>query len=549
MSKADEIYNSLVRKINTEGISDFNLAVRPKYADGSPAHTKGIFGVQVEFEEGVVPLLTSKHVAVKTAIKEMMLFWVKQTVKEKDFKDSNVKVWDEWFEKDGTLGRSYAYQFESHRHHERSIVKVKPIRKKKHGSLEDVVVGEKVEVNKECNDPIVGQEYTNSQGRKFTVIDVYKGDKSKHNLLMAKVQFHSTNNIVEAYKSHVIKGKVMDNFARTYCGVGYMGNYTSVKNYSKDEIVYLKKLWRGIITRCYYPKQGSYVNYGNKGVFVDERWHSFENFLRDVRYLPNFFIARDKGFKGFELDKDYYSSNCYSKDTCVWLTKKENQEYKNCKPFKLYKDGEYVGTYLSVKQVGEQFGFHSSNLTRVLNGEKKDVKGFTAEYIVDDDYVYRYELSRNQVVELLNNIKNNPSSRRLMTSFWNYADVDKKALQECAWSTQWNVRGDKLDLILIQRSGDIGLGVPFNWFQYWVLQKMVAHVTGLKQGRFIHQLGNVHYYDRHEQTLLNQINLPSFSPPEITINEKVKDFFDFTPEDITIEGYKHGPTLNMEVAI
>lgn len=257
----------------------------------------------------------------------------------------------------------------------------------------------------------MGQEYTNSQGRKFTVIDVYKGDKSKHNLFMAKVQFHSTNNIVEAYKSHVIKGKVMDNFARTYCGVGYMGNYTSVKNFSKDEIVYLKKLWRGIITRCYYPKQGSYVNYGNKGVFVDERWHSFENFLRDVRYLPNFFIARDKGFKGFELDKDYYSSNCYSKDTCVWLTKKENQEYRNCKPFKLYKDGEYVGTYLSAKQVGEQFGFHGSNLTRVLNGDKKDVKGFTAEYIVDDAYVYRYELSRNQVVELLNNIKKNNPSR------------------------------------------------------------------------------------------------------------------------------------------
>lgn len=272
MSIADIKYKNLIKDIYKNGSWDRDKEVRAKYADGTPAYCKSVFGRQVIFEEDELPLLTCKKVFTLTAIKEMYLFWIKQTVKKEDFEALSCKIWDEWFLPDGTLGKSYAYQF------------------------------------------------TSTDGR-------------------------------------------------------------------------------------------------------------------------------------------------------------------------------------------------------------------------------------NQVVELINNIKNNPTSKRLMTSFWNYNDVNDKALQECAFQTQWHVRGDRLDLILTQRSCDTGLGLPFNWFQYKVLQMLIAHCTGYKPGRFIHHIGNLHYYDRHESTLLNQLSLEEFNQPEVELQIEHKDFFNISYEDVKVKNYICGPYLSMEVAI
>ena len=98
-------------------------------------------------------------------------------------------------------------------------------------------------------------------------------------------------------------------------------------------------------------------------------------------------------------------------------------------------------------------------------------------------------------------------------------------------------------------SGDIGLGIPFNWFQYKVLQMLIAKCTGYKPGRFIHQIGNLHYYDRHETALLEQLSLPTFVQPSVEINKDIEDFFSVTAEDIQVIGYECGVYLPMEVAI
>ena len=136
-----------------------------------------------------------------------------------------------------------------------------------------------------------------------------------------------------------------------------------------------------------------------------------------------------------------------------------------------------------------------------------------------------------------------------MTSFWNYNDVQEKALQECAWSTQWHVRDGYLDLMLIQRSVDIGLGWCFNVFQYKALQILVAHCTGYKPGRFIHQMGCVQYYDRHEKDLLNLLQAPEYSEPKLILNDKGLDFFSYNWKDFTVTDYNYGPFIPMEVAI
>ena len=275
MSIADQKYKQLIKDIHMNGTWDKDQPVRTKYADGTPAYTKSLFGYQVIFEEGEVPLVTCKKMFPITALKELILFWVKQTVKKEDFDKANVSIWDEWMIPEGkykdTLGMSYAAQFQ-------------------------------------------------------------KGD-------------------------------------------------------------------------------------------------------------------------------------------------------------------------------------------------------------------------RNQVVELINQIKTNPTSRRLMTSFWDFENVENKALQECAWATQWNVREGKLDLILVQRSVDTGLGICFNWYQYYALLTLVAHCTGYKVGRFIHQMGNVHYYDRHEESMLNLLKSEEYEQPQIEVVADHTEFFNMTHKDIKITNYKHGYFLPLEVAI
>jgi len=261
LSYADQVYKGIVENIKNNGYWDTGDDVRTVYSDGKPAYAKSIFGLQVRFNAGDLPLITTKKLFTETAKKEMILFWVKQTVKKEDLDNWNVKIWENWFKEDGTLGKSYASQFQ--------------------------------------------------------------------------------------------KGQ------------------------------------------------------------------------------------------------------------------------------------------------------------------------------------------RNQVVELINGIKNTPKSRRLMTSFWDFENAPNKALQECAWATQWDVRNGKLNLILIQRSVDTALGLPFNWFQYSVLQHLIAHCCGLEVGEFTHQMGNVHYYDRHEKLLLEQVNYDIYvSEPKILINESLKDFFNTEISDITLLDYE-----------
>jgi thymidylate synthase len=545
MNQADEQYKRVVETVMRVGVKDTDQHVRTVWEDGTPAYTKSIFGHQVEFDEGELPILTTKRVYWKTALKEILIFWQKQSVEEKDFKDANVKVWQEWFNKDGNLGRSYAYQFESHRHHKREIVKIKPIIKDvEDGKISKPFIGE---IDKSCDDCV----YESNNSGKFIVLNKFKNGTHFDNQQSYEIQFLDTGYRKLVRKYDAIKGEVKDPFHRSIRGVGYLGKYKSVKNYSDDEIKKLRVMWENMITRCY--SSDPHGRYMNNGIFVDNWWHSFENFLRDIRYLPQFILARESGFNDWSIDKDYYGSNCYSKDTCVWLIRNENYIYRNNnKPFYMIDGNGLRTTYLSIRDCVRDLELvNGSGISGCLNKyeHRKTVKGFKFEYIDDNEYLYRYELSRNQVVELLNNINSNPSSRRLMSSFWNYADVDKKQLQECAWSTNWNVRDGKLDLILIQRSVDVGLGLVFNWFQYYMLLSMIAHVSNLKVGRFIHQMGNVHYYDRHEENLIEQISRQSYETPKLWINENVKDFFDFTEDDLKLIDYQHGGKIDFEVAI
>ncbi|MCW8862198.1 MAG: thymidylate synthase [Rhodospirillales bacterium] len=155
----------------------------------------------------------------------------------------------------------------------------------------------------------------------------------------------------------------------------------------------------------------------------------------------------------------------------------------------------------------------------------------------------------DQISQLLSQIRSTPDSRRLIVSAWNVADVDRMALPPCHCLFQFYVAQGRLSCQLYQRSADIFLGVPFNIASYALLTMMIAQVTGLKAGDFIHTFGDAHLYLNHLEQAELQLSRDSFPLPTMRINPDVKDLFGFVYEDFTLEGYQAHPHISAPVAV
>ncbi len=155
----------------------------------------------------------------------------------------------------------------------------------------------------------------------------------------------------------------------------------------------------------------------------------------------------------------------------------------------------------------------------------------------------------DQITQVINQIKNNPDSRRLIVSAWNVGEIDKMKLPPCHAFFQFYVANGKLSCQLYQRSADIFLGVPFNIASYALLTMMVAQVCGLKPGEFVHTLGDAHIYSNHMEQVNLQLSRTPRQLPTMKINPVVKNIFDFTFEDFTLENYDPHPHIKAAVAV
>jgi thymidylate synthase len=155
----------------------------------------------------------------------------------------------------------------------------------------------------------------------------------------------------------------------------------------------------------------------------------------------------------------------------------------------------------------------------------------------------------DQITQVVNAIKNNPDSRRLIVSAWNVADVDQMKLPPCHAFFQFYVADGKLSCQLYQRSADIFLGVPFNIASYALLTMMVAQVCGLKPGDFVHTLGDAHIYLNHLNQVNEQLSREPRALPTMRINPQVTDIFGFSFEDFTLEHYDPHPAIKAPVAV
>lgn len=155
----------------------------------------------------------------------------------------------------------------------------------------------------------------------------------------------------------------------------------------------------------------------------------------------------------------------------------------------------------------------------------------------------------DQISKLIEMIRSNPDSRRLIVSAWNVADVDQMALPPCHCFFQFYVADGKLSCQLYQRSADTFLGVPFNIASYALLTMMVAQVCNLKVGDFVHTFGDVHLYNNHLEQARLQLSREPRPLPQMKLNSEIKNLFDFTFEDFTLEGYEPHPAIKGAVAV
>ena len=155
----------------------------------------------------------------------------------------------------------------------------------------------------------------------------------------------------------------------------------------------------------------------------------------------------------------------------------------------------------------------------------------------------------DQIEEAVRTIRENPDSRRILVSAWNVSDLDRMALAPCHCLFQFWVAQGRLSCQLYQRSADVFLGVPFNIASYALLTLMMAQVTGLEPGEFVHTFGDLHLYSNHLEQAHLQLTRKPFPPPVMRLNPNIRSIFDFRFEDFELEGYQAHPGIRAPVAV
>ena len=162
----------------------------------------------------------------------------------------------------------------------------------------------------------------------------------------------------------------------------------------------------------------------------------------------------------------------------------------------------------------------------------------------------------DQMDRVLKDLRENPYSRRIMTNLYTFADLSEMNLYPCAFNAIYNVTQEPgedrptLNMVLVQRSQDVLAANNWNVCQYAILLMMVAQVSGMVAGELVHMIADAHIYDRHVEIVRELISRPTFPAPRVSLNPEVTDFYDFTTDDLIVEGYEHGPQVrNIPIAV
>lgn len=213
--------------------------------------------------------------------------------------------------------------------------------------------------------------------------------------------------------------------------------------------------------------------------------------------------------------------------------------------------------------IGKAYGWQLANKKRrvkftamlgqmYLNGE---ISKLNLEFDPDNRITTEQDIllpnwaNLDQVDYLIYMLKTNPHSRRIKTTLWSVEDLDDMALEPCVYETHWQLWKNKLHLTVNVRSNDMGLGNPYNIYQYAMLHRMIAQVTDHQVGEICFNIDNAHIYDRHMSSLISQTYRPTYAAPTVWINPNITSFYDFKISDIKVNYYQHEKAIKLEVAI
>lgn len=472
------------------------------------------------------PLLTTKRMGLKSIIGELLWFIEGNTNSKYLEEKYGSTIWREWGDESGELGEIYGSFWRYWRNfNSGNIVKIKrasdiysdwvqPISSFIPPIECDLNTDEMWAIN--CDDSGKNRRYTFQTSRGFI------GEISRPNWRV------------------LTSVDLVDGYAKTVSGVGYLGNVGC----DYDKTIY--SLWRNMIVRCYNKNHPSYELYGARGVTVSPIWHSFEMFCKTLHEVK-FYDCWKNNHKDFSLDKDFLGSDVYSPSTCMFLPNSLNSALSydgSCWSI----NGELYSTLSEAKKVlGRRFDYVVSELRK----GKKSCCGFSNDTLYQlkatDEYVYRNEIYFDQLQWLINEIKTNPTSRRLYVTSANPSARYNQALDCCHNYFQVAVKNGKLNLYFQMRSTDVFLGLPYNIASYAVLAHILALETGYEVGELSYSGVDVHLYQNHIEQAKEQITRKPYSFPKLVVNKK--PFFEYTLDDFKVEEYSYHPTIKADVAV
>ena len=338
-------------------------------------------------------------------------------------------------------------------------------------------------------------------------------------------------------------------------GVGDLGSYRLPSGPSgpgeHGDVTMLKTVWREMLRRCYHDKCKSYAGYGGKGVHVDPEWLLFDNFYRDAKLLPGWFMKKEYP-DDMSLDKDIkLASNRYSRQTCIWAGREEQGfNLSNSNPFSaLNPDGERV-IFASIGEMNRQTSANVSAVHRCLTGKLQTHHGWSKfTYLQMEDGKVRRFRRVDQIKQLIASLKHNPEGRRHVINLWSTPAMDVAELPCCHGSLiQFWVAENKLSCQMYQRSADMLIGVPVNIASYSLLTHMVAQQCDLGVGEFIWTGGDCHVYSNHFDQVRLQLGREAYPRPTLELN-KAASIFEYQLSDVAFKNYQHHPAIKGEVAV
>lgn len=554
----DDQYLDILRSLLHEGVHK---------GDRTGTGMLEVFGapqMQFDLNTGRFPLLTSKKMFTKGIIVELLWFLNGDT-NIKYLNDHGVHIWDQWADENGDLGPVYGAQW-------RRWTSIKMVDPRWIEPLDP-----EIQVRFDGEPEVSGETFDTNFGecqvlREYRVPRSGGGDATR---VAVDVRFTKTGYVKRgATKKALREGQVRDPYFPKFLGVAAQGDLSA---FPQETVDLLRETWKGMIKRCYDPNHLAYENYGGRGVFVHPRWLVLEHFLEDASSLSGWLLKKEWP-SDYTLDKDYYASNCYSKETCIWASKEEQD--LNTRNQSLFLATDPKGSEILCVGIGplcRRFGLKSICVRNCLEGKQDTHHGWKFRWVAAPlGKVPRIRVF-DQIREAVAQIKNTPDSRRIIVNAWNRSDLEETALPPCHMTMQlcvqplnefrrkrwarhmgwdgatdldeWGAPKSELHLKLYQRSADWFLGVPFNIASYSMLTMMLAQVCGLAPGRFIHTFGSAHLYDNHVDQAREQLSRRPYPSPVLRLNPEVKAIDSFSLEDFKFEDYKHHPTIKAPIAV